>query len=89
MPEISRFYGVVVTMYFGDPDRHPVPHFHARYGEYEASFTIDPPAWLAGMLPRRQLQLVLAWAEIHQEELAQNWQRLLREEPVEKVAGLQ
>jgi hypothetical protein len=66
-----------------------VPHFHARYGEYEASFTIDPPAWLAGMLPRRQLELVLARAEIHQEELSRNWQRLLCDEPVEKVAGLQ
>ncbi|WP_343412690.1 DUF4160 domain-containing protein [Candidatus Amarolinea dominans] len=49
MPEIARFYGIIITMYFGDPSRHPVPHFHARYGEYQASFAIDPPAWLAGI----------------------------------------
>jgi len=88
VPEVSRFYGLIITMYFGDPSRHPMPHFHARYGEYEASFAIDPPAWLAGSLPRKPLQLVLAWAEIHQQELLTNWQKLLDEQPVGKIAGL-
>ena len=73
MPEVSRFYGVIITMYFGDPGRHPLPHFHARYAEYEASFSIDPPAWLAGALPRRAMQLVLAWAEIHAKKWVSAW----------------
>jgi hypothetical protein len=88
MPEVSRFQGVIITMYFGDPARHPVPHFNARYGEYEASFTIDPPAWLAGLMPRRQLQMILGWAELHNEALKANWQHLLEEEAVQKIAGL-
>ena len=88
MPEVARFYGIIVTMYFGDPSRHPVPHFHARYSECEASFSIDPPAWLAGMLPRRPTQLVLAWAEIHQDELMANWRRLIDEVPAHKITRL-
>lgn len=88
MPEVARFYGIIITMYFGDPNRHPVPHFHARYGEYEASFAIDPPAWLAGTLPRRPMQLALAWAELHHVELLANWRRLVNEEPVQKIAPL-
>ena len=88
MPEVSRFFGIVVTMYFGDPTRHPVPHFHARYAEYEATFAIEPPAWLAGVLPRRQLQLVLAWAELHQEELLANWERIVTGSNIRSIDGL-
>ncbi|MBW7882527.1 MAG: DUF4160 domain-containing protein [Caldilineaceae bacterium] len=88
MPEVSRFQGIIITMYHGDPARHALPHFHARYGEYRASFLIDPPAWLAGVMPRRQLQLVLGWAELHNEELKANWQRLLDEEPINRIEGL-
>lgn len=52
MPEISRFRGIIITMYYGDPARHSVPHFHARYGEYQASFTIDPVSWHDTSKPR-------------------------------------
>jgi hypothetical protein len=51
-------------------------HFHAYYGEYQASFSISPPNLLTGMLPQRQLRLVLAWAELYQADLEENWQRL-------------
>jgi hypothetical protein len=64
------------------------PHFHARFGEYRASFTIAPPALLAGAMPRRQQHLILAWAELRQEQLLTNWERLAQEAPLMRIAGL-
>ena len=87
MPEISRFHGVVITMYY-EFGRHQQPHFHARYGEYKASFTIMPPVLLAGVMPRRQLNLIIAWAELHSEELLENWQRVETEHPLKNIIGL-
>lgn len=87
MPAISRFYGVVITMYY-EFGRHQQPHFHARYGEYKASFTIMPPALLAGAMPRRQLNLIIAWAELHSEELLENWRRIESEHPLNSIDGL-
>lgn len=72
MPTISRFFGISIAMYFDD---HPRPHFHAAYGEHEAKVAIDTIEVLAGSLPQRQRRMVLAWAEIHQEELRANWER--------------
>ena len=66
MPELSRFYGVVVQMYFGD---HPPPHFHARYAGYTAKIEIDTLAVIEGNLPARALGLVIEWAALHQAEL--------------------
>jgi Domain of unknown function (DUF4160) len=68
--------------------RHQQPHFHARYGDYKASFTIMPPALLAGVMPRRQQNLVIAWAELHYEELLGNWQAIEKEEMLSKISGL-
>ncbi|MCX6050823.1 MAG: DUF4160 domain-containing protein [Chloroflexi bacterium] len=59
MPEISRFYGIIINMYH-EVGRHQHPHFHARYGDYKASFTIQPPVLLIGAMPRRQQNLILA-----------------------------
>jgi hypothetical protein len=56
--------------------RHHTPHFHARYGEHLGVFGINPVAMLAGSLPRKQARLVEAWAELHQEELLADWQRM-------------
>lgn len=89
MPEVSRFNGIVIAMYYGDPQRHGVPHFHARYGEYQASFSMDPPSWLAGVMPRKQMQLILVWAKLHKDELLENWYRILNEEPMLKIEGLE
>lgn len=88
MPEISRFQGIIVTMYHSDPARHPVAHFHARYGEHQASFMIDPPTLLAGAMPRRQLQLILGWAELRNGELQENWRKLLSQGLIDKIEGL-
>jgi hypothetical protein len=68
MPEISRFHGIIVRIFY-ETSRHQRPHLHALYGGHLASFSIDPPALLAGSMPRRQLHLILAWIDLHQAEL--------------------
>jgi hypothetical protein len=75
MPTISTFYGILIRMFFND---HAPPHFHARYGEFEATIDIATSAVLQGQLPRRALSLVQEWAMIHREELLVDW-RLCRE----------
>jgi hypothetical protein len=85
MPEIARFHGIAVRIFY-EYERHQQPHFHAVYGQYQASFTIDPPALSAGVMPRRQQHLILAWAELRQKELLENWQRTKHQLPLRKIA---
>jgi hypothetical protein len=66
MPELSRFYGVRIKMYYGD---HAPPHFHAQYAEHEALIEIETMAVVAGDLPSRALGLVVEWASMHRGEL--------------------
>jgi Domain of unknown function (DUF4160) len=75
MPTISTFYGILIRMFFND---HPPPHFHARYGEFEAKIGLDTIQLIEGTLPKRALNLVLEWAMMHREELLEDW-RLCRE----------
>jgi len=86
MPEVSRFLGMVVAMFFND---HAPPHFHVRYGELAAVVGIDPPVLLAGRLPPRVMGLVVEWAILRRTELATNWERARRLEPLEPVAPLE
>jgi hypothetical protein len=72
MPTISRFFGLTITMYFDD---HGPPHFHARASGHNAKVRIDTLEVLASDLPRRELRLVLAWAEMHAAELHENWRK--------------
>ena len=85
MPEISRFYGIVVKMYFDD---HPPPHFHAEYGEHVAVIAIETLALIEGKLPPRAIGLVSEWASLHQAELAEAWERAEKLEPVGKIDPL-
>ena len=85
MPELSRFYGIIIRMYFND---HSPPHFHAIYGGEEALIEIDTLGVFAGKLPPRALGLVTEWASLHQEELHQDWQRARALEPLEKIEPL-
>jgi hypothetical protein len=78
MPTISIFYGIVIRMFFDD---HGPPHFHAQYGEYKATIDIESVALAEGRLPRRGLELVLDWTELHQTELLHDWE-LCREHHV-------
>lgn len=87
MPEISRFYGIIIRLFY-ESGRHRLPHFHAAYGDYLASYTIDPPALLSGTMPRRQHHLVLAWAELHRDELMENWELAELQQPLRQIEGL-
>ena len=71
MPEICRFLGIVITMYF---DEHNPPHFHVRYNEYRASLEIQTLNVMAGAIPARVRGLVEEWAELHQQELLKMWE---------------
>jgi hypothetical protein len=70
LPEITRFYGIIIKLFFGD---HPPPHFHAVYGEYLALFNIDTLEVIEGDLPPRARKLVVEWAEKYQTELKTIW----------------
>src|SRR4051794_10840446 len=76
MPELSRFYGIIVRMYMEVGGPHHLPHFHAYYQDDVAVFQLAPIELIAGSLPRRQQRLVEAWAELHEADLIADWQRL-------------
>jgi hypothetical protein len=88
MPSVSRFQGITIYIYTEGDAPHRLPHFHAYYNEYLASFAIAPPNLLEGSLPRRQLRLVLAWAELHSEELEENWRRVQNGQAPRQIQGL-
>lgn len=86
MPTISRFFGITIAMFFDD---HGFPHFHARHAEGEAKVRIDNLEVIDSDLGRRQLRFVLAWAELHQEELEENWRRARSGETLQEIEPLQ
>ena len=85
MPELSRFYGIVVRMFFND---HNPPHFHAYYGSDEALFAIETLSVIAGRLPPRATGLVVEWATLHQAELKDAWKKAQGLEPPGKIQPL-
>ena len=85
MPELSRFYGIVVKMYFDD---HPPPHFHAEYGEHEVLIEINTLAVFAGHFPARALGLVIEWASMYQDELKREWQNAESMQSLGKIPPL-
>jgi hypothetical protein len=86
MPTISRFFGLTITMYFDD---HGPPHFHARAAGHGAKVRIDTLEVLVSDLPRRELRLVLAWAEMHAAELDENWRRAREGATLNEIEPLQ
>ena len=86
MPEVSRFFGISIRMYFDD---HNPPHFHAIYGAAEVEVAIDPLSVLRGRFPRRALGMVLEWTVLHQQELLDNWDRLHNDEPSQIIDPLE
>ena len=79
MPEISLFRGIRITMYYED---HNPPHFHASYGDSLCLIDIQSGCVIRGSLPARQLKLVLAWNELHTDELMQNWELAKNSKPL-------
>jgi hypothetical protein len=86
MPEISRFFGIVIGMFY---DEHEPPHFHARYGDQKAIIAIETLTILQGRLSPRTLGLVMEWAALHQEELRENWALARAQAPLKKIAPLE
>ena len=76
MPELARFFGIIIRMYVEAGSPHHRPHFHSYYKEHIAIYRIDTIELIGGYLPRRQKRLVEAWAELHHHELEENWERL-------------
>lgn len=86
MPTISRFYGILIQMFF---DEKHSPHFHAIYAEYKASIEISSGKIIVGKLPRHAQRLVLEWAKQHRAELLENWERARRDEPLKPITPLE
>ena len=84
MPELSRFYNIVVKMIYSDDSQHHKPHFHVYYNEYEAAVGVDGEL-LAGKLPVKQFKLVQAWAAIHEDELYSAWNKAVKNIPFGKI----
>jgi hypothetical protein len=88
MPTISRFFGIAIRMYFF-PKEHPPAHFHAQYGEFEASIAIETLECLAGELPPRAMNLAIEWARLHQTELMEDWRRCQNQEELLPIPPLE
>lgn len=86
MPEISRFLGMVIAMYYRE---HNPPHFHVRYNSYKAAISIDDLAVIDGKLPPKALGLVIEWASRHQHELQEDWELARNEQALKSIAPLE
>jgi hypothetical protein len=86
VPTISRFFGISIAMFFDD---HGPAHFHARAAEGEAKIRVDTLEVIESTLARRRLRFVLAWAELHQQELVENWRLARAGETIRQIPPLQ
>ncbi len=86
MPEISRFFGIVIAMYYKE---HGIPHFHAKYGGRTGVFSISELKLIEGDLPKRVIALVLEWAFEHRDELMKDWRLAKAKKPLRKIPPLQ
>ena len=86
MPEISRFFGIIVAMFYND---HAPPHFHVRYGDQKAIIGIAPIQLLEGKLKPRTLGLVIEWASLHQAELIEDWDLARTMQPLKNIDPLE
>jgi len=86
MPVLTRFYGIVIAMYYND---HAPPHFHAKYGDSEATIRIDNGQILDGALAARAQRLVEEWRLLHQSELSEDWALAQARQPLQAIAPLE
>lgn len=85
MPELCRFYGIIIRMFWAD---HPPPHFHAIYGEYEALVEISTSEIIEGSLPLGARSLVSQWIALHRSEILEQWERARESMPLQKIEPL-
>lgn len=86
MPEITRFFGIVVAMYYND---HPPPHFHAYYRDFMIQVSIGSGMRLSGEFPARAERLLLEWLNLHREELLMNWDLARHRSPLRRIDPLE
>jgi hypothetical protein len=86
MPEISRFLGIIIAMYYSD---HAPPHFHARYREHEIRVDILTGVVLSGTFPKRAQRLVGEWWQLHREELLEDWRLAEQRKPLNRIEPLE
>ena len=86
MPEVSRFFGIIIALYYND---HAPPHFHAKYGGAEATILIESGEVLDGNLSKRALRIVEEWRALHQEELMEDWKLARERQPLNKIEPLE
>ena len=87
MPELCRFYGIVIKMLFSDDDKHHMPHIHVYYGEHKASIGLDGQL-LEGSIPTKQYRMVSGWIAIHEDELYKAWNNAVRQMSFDKIEPL-
>ena len=88
MAVISMFYGIIISMYYFDQQKHSLPHIHVKYQEQEVTLSIPDGNVLAGELKRNKMKLVQAWVEIHRDELMANWELASNGEAVFRIEPL-
>lgn len=88
MPTISMFYGILIKMFFIDIEKHKLPHIHAEYQGASAVFSIIDGEILAGQIPLNKQKLVVAWIEIHKEDLQADWELAVNGKTPFKIKGL-
>jgi hypothetical protein len=89
MPTISMFFGILVSIFYGDNEQHHTPHIHVRYQGKKASIAIDDGRVLAGEFPLRQLRMVQVWIDIHRDELMADWELAVNGDEPFRIAPLQ
>ena len=88
MPELSRFFGIIIRMFAEEDQPHHRAYFHAYYQDHAAVFAVDTVECLGGSVPKAQQRLVEAWAEIHRAELLHDWELLQSGQPPVKIEPL-
>ncbi len=87
MPELSRFYGIIISMFWSET-KHNMAHIHAKYGDDDAVFFVDPAKLAEGKLPKRAEKLVLEWMKLHKKELQEDWELAKAKKNPKKIKPL-
>ena len=87
MPVVSQFYGIIISMYFNDSDKHHLPHLHAEYAEFECSFDFQGNL-LRGEMPSKQRKMIEVWIALHKEELEALWKAMIAHNDFFKIDPL-
>ena len=88
MAVLSMFYGLIISMFYGDNRQHKLPHIHVKYQDFEAVFSIPDGELMTGDLPKKKIRLVQAWIVMHEEDLMANWELATNEMNIFKIEPL-